>query len=94
MKSKTGFTPGPWEAIRGEVIGGDGSRVSLAPDGFSTGSSYEHPERKANLTLCIAAPDLYMIMKDAVDSYDEPGCVVNWNHFIPLFRAALAKATK
>jgi hypothetical protein len=61
--SKAKFTPGPWRVVKGEVVGSDGKRVVLVPDGFSIGSVCGHPERSANLALCIAAPEMYEALK-------------------------------
>ena len=86
------FTPGPWQVDEMGVITyfdleyHRDCQIARVPD-------CEDETQMANANLIAAAPYMYEALKDAIDTYDDPNPgIVNWEHFIPIFRAAVAKA--
>jgi hypothetical protein len=87
------FTPGPWHVSTALTVWKDGRDLAYLPDGFSK-SHTEFLERKANITLMAAAPDLLAALERTLNwltSYPGEGALGPDGPYYQA-RAAIAKA--
>jgi hypothetical protein len=83
---QSGWKPGPWRTVNGNLIAADGSCVEFGGSfGFAIGSVSNRPDRVANSHVAIAAPELFEALAELLKWFDQSGSSLKarWDRIPP-----------